>query len=460
MSVAVFIWGIILLWITWSFSRRIIGAKLVPLFHKLAARSSIYLSLYRWVRRPLFGYRRMPAIVWCTICLALFAHVVHYSQILSPVPKLNLYRIDSALIDAGPRFLTNNLVGNAEPRSPTDQPVGDFPFPRLGLLIQDPLFLADQPESQKNKAISYGIFPAKQPRSFTCGRISDGPLTCSFVLSVPVVHKLELFFSGAKSFSRGNEEVEGLNISFLAENGAFKAKWRSAMYSPHGEQSLKLHMPGKDEGIYGLITQSIDPAQLFAALDGDAAIPFEISSNPEALHESLKETCAMMYERAETKPIRMRYCKDISAKTVEYTTERCRRDEDRAAWICAWGEPFHHGGYNRPLDLIGTEDTANTAFELSTPEDRLLFSIFLRASGFETGPIELTQSLRDTRDGIVEDYKIILGLSENHIRDSNAIEDALIRQPQLYPYYRDRAEWAGPVLKDLKEKLAAWGLYE
>ena len=460
MSVAVFIWGIILLWITWSFSRRIIGAKLVPLFHKLAARSSIYLSLYRWVRRPLFGYRRMPAIVWSTICLALFAHVIHYSQILSPVPKLNLHRIDSALIAAGPRFLTNNLVGNAEPRRPTDQPVRDFPFPRLGLLVQDPMFLADQPESQKNMAVSYGIFPAKQPRSFTCGRISGGSLTCSFVLSVSIVHNLDLFIQGGRSFSRSHEDVEGLEMSFLAENGAFKAKWRSALSSPHGEQSLKLHMPGRDEGIYGLVTQSIDPSQLFEAVKEGTAIPFKISSNPAALLENLAESCARMAKRVETKSMGMRYCKDLSANTVEYKTERCRRDENGAAWICAWNKPFQNGGYNRPFDLIETADTETTAFELSTREDRLLFSIFLRASGFETGPIDLTQRLKNARDGIIEDYKIILGLSEGHSRDRKAIEDALIRQPQLYPYYKDRAEWAGPILMDLKQKLTDWGLYE
>ena len=111
--------------------------------------------------------------------------------------------------------------------------------------------------------------------------------------------------------------VEGLDISFLAEDGAFKAKWRSAIIFPPWGTIIETAHAGEKMKVYTALSPRVSTLRSCLQLStGARRIPFEISSNPEALHESLKETCARMYERAETKPIRMRYCKDISAKTV------------------------------------------------------------------------------------------------------------------------------------------------
>ena len=99
-------------------------------------------------------------------------------------------------------------------------------------------------------------------------------------------------------------------------------------------------------------------------------------------------------------------------------------------------------------------------YPLSSVIDQSYFVLFARANGYDVTPTEAERAiLEQIKAQILQDYVTVLGRKPGPpaSNDTDAIEAALIRQPQLYRFYRDREFWSPHLNKALDSQFKLLG---
>ncbi len=462
--------SIIFLWIMWhafrGLSKAVVWIYGSQVVQSLMSKTPGYWKYRKWISIPVMGYRRSHVLLLFLICVGIAIQLVVYTQVLLPVPKLRLGEVNTALDRNWPQLSPLEALSWSDRRKPVDGPVSDLPFPTLRMSIQNGQFQSGPPASKKRLKRTQPAETKNQWRSVTCSVATDGSPTCLYEADLPILHEFGVYKNQSTSFPLGSIVLPGLKLQFRVSQKELKARWRSHKLPPvwrdlrtrNVGSTLKIRVPAKGKEYKDLPEwQAADVAPFLAIANGDRALTVEITTDPAALVETAQSTCRRRANNANSggKPLGL-HCKQVLGGDLTYITSRCPRNEETGAWMCPWSREYNL--FFAKIALESDTETHDTVYEFDTPDDRAFMAMFLRVGGFETAPVEITPRLERLRDQIVTDYRTVLGLDETFGQIPSEITGALTRQPQLFPYYRDRDFWAQPIMADLERKLDTIGI--
>ncbi|WP_317055741.1 hypothetical protein [Roseovarius rhodophyticola] len=416
-----------------------------------------------WLSKPVWGYKRAQVLIYMAIWMGIGGHLLWFHEVFSPVPRVDRSEINADLRDAAKYFGTSaERLKRADRREPTLALV-DLPYPKLfaeGLAPgQAPSFThIPIPNTRRH-------FGDKQVRALVCQStvVSQKP-DCALSLRIPAFATFARLNAQqnrpAFRSSAFNVHLTGISIELEASGDQFA----TTLVTPN-----KSRRPLEDYFQVDLSTPSpaarmdltrrgtLDTPQALTALRdlmaGRQNLWIEITLDQTAYDVQYNRLCADQgqdCQHAEFSELRPWTCKDgpnlawqtcDSLQIFEITRSLDVQSRDLAATITV--------SNTLVPQLPGTV----LFHRLNQTVDHVFLSMFAMSQGVN---VELTKAelemMKTIKSKIVSDYATVLGwdsagdLSENR----QFIERALIRQPQLYQFYRDREYWA-PILKDALE---------
>lgn len=420
-----------LLWYDSKLSRRFYGMSLVW-------------SYRVWARKPIFGYKPMQVVLYALICASLGLHLLWHHELFSSSPHVSRSKVNNALRKQTEAYRIPVARLRRDMRAPPSLiHTVNVPYPRIILADVDP-----------SSSSALNVVPTLQTTNYllrhvVCAPGLQFPLPeCTLTLRFPTFVR---FSPPTLDSARPVKSAQGLNANL---NG------------------LELKVTGGAGKI--LITKarvSLNIMSLSSLLKIDFGTSGAVKTRMAFLSEDFAE---FLNDRDELRLLISHSADEHTArreeecKTSNGFSSACSPVQDSdglLGWTCGSGVRLeeHNCSFSQQAliafgfssDAVKESDalvshSIDTVFSypLSSVIDRSLLTMIARAQG---GEVEFSadehEMLSKLRAEITMDYATILGsaMAGERGEDRDAITQALIRQPQLYPYYRDRDYWE-PIL--------------
>lgn len=434
-------------------------------------RSSAVWKMRIWASRPLWGYKRPQVFANFAICALLGIHLVWFHEVFSSVP-----RVDRSVVNSGLRVHSERVqetvmritrsdritpevaqpiqlpypriyveLSGSIPSSPISSniqtPFGEVQFRRLKCLQPQ---VNEQPtcELSMRLPVYFGIGPAGDPRNLAK---EDAIYASSPRILLAGLAGLELGFS----HTNDHFQIKGLTEGPLSKERrkAFVSDLIKVEFDTAGRRIPDIQGLGK-----------LTPKKFDEFVLGRENASLVISANNESYSEKVRLYCDLVSENSAA-------C--VSASSTDAELQTCGEGLDLSQHYCGYA-----GSYKFSSGLFSTwrspsvnqitrhEAQVQFFYPINSIEDRSFLALFARSQGRNLAlePDEIVYLSR-LKQQIVEDYSTILkfDVSSEGAEDVEAIEQALIRQPQLYPYYRDREFWGPIIEKKLLKQLSSIG---
>lgn len=437
-----------------------------------------------WLRKPLWGYKRLQMLLFCTLAALATVHLVWLYGLLSPVPRINESKITRVLDQVGyPSTKTHSMAPGYARLRPEAPDLPPLPWPSIGIYEKS---LPPLLNHQQNLA----IYDDRESRRWVLDcktGDSDRRAECELDLRISVVFasgitNLPTRYAAIRSLAALDNQLMGAALKDMAlrigiSNGKLSLRLRDrkeVISNPNSVLQVQLTSPVTTAFSN---TGSVE-IPISALRDDLSGLALAISTDQDQIEQNLQRLCAALGTQelpasdsaVPAQTVDPEDCLRTLMGSVKSWGCLSRPELAQAARLqtCRFAQMRDITYYPFPRSyqseaLLQALLPADTALPetLDRPEDRAFIALLLRSHGIEP-PIdpEAKAILELLGAKIRYDYAVILGLpragSQGH--DRKAIRDRLQMQPQLLPYYRDRAHW-GPILWErLQAQLELLGL--
>ncbi|MEM9522540.1 MAG: hypothetical protein AAF982_00860 [Pseudomonadota bacterium] len=433
-------------------------------------------TMRTWASKPLWGHKRLQVIFNITLCAFFAGHLLWYHEVFSPVPRADRGVINTAVRAhfqrSGEAYVP---VKRSDRIRPAAEELRYLPYPRIYTEITSPdiEYRLSSSVTAKNDASSFGRVAFRRLNCFH-RRQNDRP-DCELSIRLPIYWRVGpardprylVDDPAKKSLSMSaalKASLSGLKLTFSNEVGYLHIRGRIAKSTDTTQISDLVRTDLLASGpplSRETLARGIEPETLDRLLSHRGKLRLQITTDNDAFTKQVGLYCSRIHMDREA-------CINDPAMKISVAT--CGKSQDLSQHHCTSVHQYllSSTSYSIFRAVSSTESNkldihdGDVAFfyPMNLVEDRSFLILFARSHGREVAATSREQAyLLSLEKKITRDYATILDFSDagGNAHDAKEIENALIRQPQLYPYYRDREYW-GPIFEEaLKEQLSALG---
>ncbi len=424
----------------------------------------------RWFARPFFGFHRFGAFGYLAFVSVLGGHLLWTFDVFATVPRIKLRSLGDALAEqpwAPTAAMLDDLASFKNIREPGT--AGPLPFPNLlaSVPVEDMEFqnLINAPAHPGLKLWSPS--PNRMYRRFACYQAYNAVSPdCTLQLEAP-------FYVGMAVPTYAPENVQSPYVSTLKGSlqviqalridlgvGPEGIRIRSSSgFSLGSARDLMWQLNGGDMSLgptpNSLVVPTQDMSKLIARRN---SLGLQIVPDLQAMHDRITNYCLF---RAQSEADAN--CPPVSARQTPLVW-RCPTGSkgvpvcmprDGVALSGSW---YSDDIGENILPYVPGEPIAQRP--LTDATTRAFLALFGRHIGADTVlmPDEVVV-LRAVAQQVRHDYAVVMGWNSagSAAADGDAIEAALVRQPQLLPFYLHRDHWGRIFAELLEEQLHALG---
>lgn len=402
---------------------------------------------------PLFGYRRRQVIAYAIFWIVILAHLgVSFNGANLRPPRLTLKPQDLEMRLYRYRAGLNILPDDAFERAlPKDAVKITIPTPSVATQFVD----------ERYADFVNGVHlarPTPQGRGLFC--VGDRNQHCGVTFFMPVSIGVSLYIAGPAFGQSGDTQkyepyydyatIHNMNVLLAPSNDPTKVFFKYIAYGTGQKSNILTAGISNQSGTTTNMPGPINLSVLSAAAKTRQTWALELNISREMMNENVQKYC----QELNPPPTQ---CPSVSDEDISLAF--CDQSKDGYDQLCTTTE-------STGRRIPGLKDRPYSAnllpyrLPFDRLEDRAFIGLFLRYLGEDItfDPQEL-KFLNEIKAQIFSDYATILGLPEagESAKDPKAIKAALIRQPQLYRFYRDRVFWQTSIMEHLGAQLSEMG---